>query len=206
MKLAVAPVFALAVLFASVGVSNAQSSRSCSEELGIRTSAELLIRCLNELSFRLEKAEDQARRLESRMFSLLDRQEVATVPSGAVMAFDLTGGCPIGWRQYRSLSGRVIVGTGRSGNTDTKDDFLTERELYDRGGQETVTLNIREMPEHSHPILRTDSQSGDGNFVNWSSMGSPNNKSTGEGTALTGSGTPHENMPPFLALNYCIKD
>lgn len=206
MKMIAAPALALIAVLLTVSASNAQSFRSCVDELGVRTSAESLIRCLTELSFRLEKAEDEVRRLENRMFSLLDAQETTAVPSGAVMAFDLPGGCPVGWRQYRQLSGRVIIGTGRSGNTDTKDNFLTERELYDRGGQETVTLSAREMPAHTHRQVWGQGAGTANTVASGNNLQNYREATMTQATRSTGGGQPHENMPPFLALHYCIKD
>ncbi|WP_435659864.1 hypothetical protein [Leisingera caerulea] len=218
MKLAVSTVLAAVGLMMAIGGASAQSYRYCVNELGVRTSAESLIRCLNELSFRLEKAENEVRRLENRMFSLLSDQETAAIPSGAIMAFDLPGGCPVGWRQYRQLSGRVIVGTGRSGNTDAKDEFLTARELYDRGGRETVTLSIEEMPTHRHGIpmvtaphdFLDDGVGTNAPYFDYSRRSDVRTKigdsRPDQGVYAAGSGGSHENMPPFLALHYCLKD
>jgi len=184
--------------------SSAQSSRACEAALESGRSADLLIRCVYELSFRLERSERSLRELELMVYSVREESESVLIPSGAVLAFDSPSGCPKGWRTYSQASGRTIVGVGR-GNVDQRGQFLTIRELYTTGGQEYVTLNLEQMPSHSHPILRTDSRSGDGNFVNWASMGSPNNRSTGSGTVPVGGGKAHENMPPFIALHYCIK-
>ncbi|GEM_PF-4221430 len=127
------------------------------------------------------------------------------IPSGAVVAFDRE--CPNeGWELYDRAGGRFIVGAGHHSNRDTNGKLLT---IYSKprldGGEEQHTLTVAEIPAHSHPILRTDSKSGDGNFVNWTAMGSPNNKSTGAGTATVGKSQSHNNMPPYIALYFCKK-
>lgn len=123
----------------------------------------------------------------------------AAFPSRAVVAF--TAGslgqsiCPEGWSYYKKAENRFILGA----------DEL-KYQIGVTGGAESVALTISEMPTHSHPILRTSSNSGDGNYVNWAAMGSPNNKSTGSGTAPVGDSQPHNNMPPYIALYFCKKD
>ncbi len=62
-------------------------------------------------------------------------QASASVPTGAVMAFNLTS-CPTGWSQFAPASGRTIIGTG-SGNTDENGVSLSQRALGNTGGAET---------------------------------------------------------------------
>ncbi len=94
--------------------------------------------------------------------------------------------------------------------------------LYDlgqMGGSETVTLLQSEMPSHTHTVRAND---GDGLFpgpVNnvWSGPGADRdlfwyNAATIGGSAimaptasgLTGGNFPHNNMMPYLTLNFCI--
>ena len=57
----------------------------------------------------------------------------ASVPSGAVMAFDLRGKCPSGWSQWDKASGRVIIGTGTRDGENYKN--------YQIGGTAKTTVS-----------------------------------------------------------------
>lgn len=94
---------------------------------------------------------------------------------------------------------------------------LSLHDLGETGGSETVTLLANEMPNHNHGLRASQ---GDGNEI------SPNNQlfATGIGgvatyapanagattpldagaIALSGGGLPHNNMQPYLTLNFCI--
>ena len=63
------------------------------------------------------------------------------IPQNAVVAFNRQ--CPAGWELFRDAAGRMIVGVGQG-------DGLRNRGLEERGGAETHTLTIAEMPRHSH--------------------------------------------------------
>lgn len=94
--------------------------------------------------------------------------------------------------RYRlpNLRGRMIYGTYSGGGVG----------LLDTGGSETVTLTTAQMPEHGH------------NFRASSSIGSNiNNIARGgvladeAGAVLTaGGGEPHDNMPPYVQLIWCM--
>lgn len=130
----------------------------------------------------------------------------ALIPSGAILAFDTPSGCPDGWDSFVDAQSRFIVGAsfGMRGNIPLSQP-LTPHKYRAHGGDEWVSLTVAQMPTHSHSILRTDSD-GDGNFVKWTAMGSPNNRSTGSGIGSAGESQPHPNMPPYIALYFCKKD
>jgi microcystin-dependent protein len=79
------------------------------------------------------------------------------------------------------------------------------------GGAETVTLLITEMPTHNHMVAASggdaNSNKTEGTFL--ATGGSYATASDGTVMAAnmilpTGEGQPHENMPPYLALIFCI--
>jgi microcystin-dependent protein len=89
---------------------------------------------------------------------------------------------------------------------------LTQRNLGQRNGTENHTLSIPEMPSHGHSI-GVSSAVGNAKMPNDNllaqSNDGENNFTTGEAdgemtTENLGGGQGHNNMPPFLAVNFII--
>jgi hypothetical protein len=128
------------------------------------------------------------------------------IPRGVIVAW--TGSqAPDGWaicdgdNGTPDLSGRFILGSGFADN-------LTPRTLNQRGGAETHTLNVNELPEHDHyvaPSAGYESNSSRRNiyadFSGWHHGRYRRDVRTGP----TGRGDPHNNMPPFHVLAYIMK-
>lgn len=107
------------------------------------------------------------------------------------------------------LRGRTPIHVGRS-------DGGADHGLGQKSGEETHTLSVNEMPQHDHPLHgidepasgRTDQPAG--TFLSKAasdlySTEASNLLSLGSGTiANAGGGQAHENMQPFLAVNFCI--
>jgi microcystin-dependent protein len=103
---------------------------------------------------------------------------------------------------------------------------LSLRDLGESSGEQTVTLLSSEMPVHTHTFQATvttgNSASPSGNelalataggsktaaaqVVNYYSTntGSPNAQLNPAAISVAGSSLPHNNMMPYLTLNYCI--
>lgn len=96
------------------------------------------------------------------------------------------------------LKGRISVGLDSS---DTDFDALGKT-----GGEKTHTLTINEMPSHNHGLY-TDTQPG--HTVNSWGVATTIKGSTlyanSQRMSYTGNSLPHNNMPPYLVLNYIIK-
>lgn len=80
------------------------------------------------------------------------------------------------------------------------------------GGEVTHTLTVDEMPTHTHQALGSISAANTvlpANSV-WAVTDNPaynqsaNTSMSPVGISSTGGSQPHNNMQPFLALNYCI--
>ncbi len=129
-----------------------------------------------------------------------------------------------GVRNYKlpDLRGRVAIGQGQGPG-------LSNRQLSQVGGQERVVLTPQEMPSHSHDVthsLKVDLKCSDSSGKNTSPVDAaiaeaennafnddgPNQDMKSGSVTLEGDITaqnsggnqPHDNMQPFLVINYCI--
>lgn len=94
-----------------------------------------------------------------------------------------------------NLKGRVITGLD---HTDASFDTLGEK-----GGEKTHTLNIDEMPSHNHSLPgRLVNADGSDIVRELAGQDSANNNSS---SYNTGGGQPHNNLQPYIVLNYIIK-
>lgn len=133
-------------------------------------------------------------------FDIFQKIPALFVPQGAVVAFKLRD-CPRGWSVYDEAKGKVILGAGNG--KDARNRNLTYRPLEGMGGEETVVLEIDEMPNHSHFSPATDDPNhGVAGLRPMSGSIKLNNRET----TKVGGGEGHENMPPWIALTYCIRN
>lgn len=154
------------------------------------------------------------------------------VPAGAVVAFDLSDGCPAGWRaDFSKGNGKFILGVGKGTlayrgihhKPDIADNVVALSEVVwnDQGGAETHTLTPSQMPQHNHS-LSTSHQAGsaihDGLGGSNAEYGIDRDFSAPVGQAdgswgimpkmlsQAGKSHPHNNMPPYVALYFCKKE
>jgi microcystin-dependent protein len=92
------------------------------------------------------------------------------------------------------LRGRTVIGVGTGSG-------LTARTLAATGGAETHTLTVDEMPAHTHTANENTSPEYVGTGVYRTDVW--NDSATN--TSSTGGDQPHNNMQPFLVMNYIIK-
>lgn len=90
---------------------------------------------------------------------------------------------------------------------------LSERVIGEIGGSQFVTLLESEMPAHSHAINGSSrpSTENDPNDFYWGSIAnkyknaaSPAVMMAFQTLSVAGGGLPHNNMMPYLVLNFCI--
>ena len=104
------------------------------------------------------------------------------------------------------LRGRVPIHVGRSNGGDHHSEGQ-------KSGEETHTLAANEMPQHTHALKATNTGNGsaspaDNVFANAGSdvYGSPQSLVAMNAGVVThvGGGQAHENMQPYLVVNFCI--
>lgn len=146
---------------------------------------------------------------------------IGITPTGAVMAFDITSGCPSGWASFVEARGRSIVGSATQAEIDSapaafaydsRGVKLSPRLFRQAAGEEAHVLTEAEMPAHQHiTILGSDPSPvmafygvGPANaqaIAGAGRSGVPTTK-----TSASGQGAPHNNLPPSVALTYCRKN
>ena len=114
------------------------------------------------------------------------------------------------------MQGNVPMQTGQG-------QGLSERFLGEMSGTESVTLLLSEIPAHTHAAQvstadanasdatgrvygksRYDDGQGTTGAVSTFSAQAPNATLSPMSLALAGGGLPHNNMQPYLTLNFCI--
>lgn len=91
---------------------------------------------------------------------------------------------------------------------------LSLRDLGEIGGSQYVTLLQSEMPAHTHTLSTSvrpaDSLNpgglspGTGNNIYATAAGAPQVQMAPQALSVTGGSLPHNNMQPYLTLNFCI--
>lgn len=114
------------------------------------------------------------------------------LPVGAVVAFDLSDGCPEGWEEFDDARGRFILG---------QSDERSEWSFRQRHGEAEHVLTIPEIPSHDHKYI-------DNSYAIVSPIsrsGSGGHQDVQRTTEKTGGGQAHNNMPPYISLYWCKK-
>ena len=105
------------------------------------------------------------------------------------------------------LRGRMILGADNMGGSSA--DVVINQEADIIGGiagSELHQLTVEELASHSHQIKNSPSgsssnESSEG-FYSWTTT---NNSQQYRNSENTGGDQPHNNMPPYITLNYIIK-
>jgi len=93
---------------------------------------------------------------------------------------------------------------------------LNNRIVGETGGSATVILSLDQIPAHSHsvqcaaagdalsPANAVFAGESRGNPPAYGALPGPPAILRNTAVAMTGGGQPHDNMPPYVALNFCI--
>ena len=111
------------------------------------------------------------------------------------------------------LRGRVPIHQGQGPG-------LSNYVIGQMAGSETVTLNSSQLPAHNHTAMANNTSATGAVPVAGNSIASPKDVNNDNAymystaapdttiipssVSIAGGNQPHENMQPFLALNYCI--
>lgn len=106
------------------------------------------------------------------------------------------------------LRGRCALSAGQGPG-------LSSYDLGQVSGQETVTLTVNTMPAHNHAPLTIQASAGTklnavpannnlGGAMIYTNAALDSTLTPGGSTGNTGGSQPHNNMQPYLVLNYCI--
>jgi microcystin-dependent protein len=109
-----------------------------------------------------------------------------------------------------NIQGRATMASGQGPG-------LTSRNLGEAGGEPSVTLNLQQIPAHTHiPSASLAATTPSPNGAVWANPGgrpAPNAFATpigtaqimnAQATAATGGSQPHNNLMPYQTLNFCI--
>lgn len=152
------------------------------------------------LESRLAQAETKISELETQL-------SIYGQASGLVAAFnrDPSRPCPDKWKLFAPASGRFVVGAGDNDNKDLNGNDLSDRTVGTTSGEEYNRLINDQLPQRQVEInnlvgtSKTDRYNAGGKDY-WVVVSTKGNIEVG------GNSDPVRNMPPFVALYYCIKE
>lgn len=114
----------------------------------------------------------------------------------------------LGGNTLPDLKGRMPVGVGQQSNTkwdSTAETYTadgTDFALADSGGTEDHKLLTAEIPSHNHSVEANSQDYVDAGTAR--AIGSNNGSDGTFNSGSAGSDSPHNNLPPYLALNFII--
>jgi len=197
-------------------------TRTIDDTLAATADADNLNNMLSKLAYMLKSITGQ-----DNWYTAPDINQANTAlgvnPSGAIVSYAgssapdgylLCDGSTVSRTTYADLYDVIgtTYGTGDGSTTfalpDLQDKFVlgkgdTYSTLAATGGETEHTLTTDEMPSHHHTI--TGGTSGTAGYVTMESDGNSASTESSNGTNYTGGGEAHNNMPPYIVLNYIIK-
>ncbi len=138
--------------------------------------------------------------LDSRYVLKDELQHIAAVDELIVLTNRNCEDLGKGWKPYVHISGRFPIGAGTTITADERNE-RRKFKLLETGGEYMHVLTEPEMPRHTHPYSdRTQRHPNIGD--SGSRIGDTQVQDNRE-TDPEGEDMPHNNMPPYLVLNFC---
>ncbi|MDE0035588.1 MAG: hypothetical protein OXU75_20975 [Deltaproteobacteria bacterium] len=107
------------------------------------------------------------------------------------------------WRRYDTMDGRFPLGAGQ---TKEQLEGKTTFKVGEKGGAYVHRLTELEMPNHTHSFKDRYLDGRTGGGVRGDDDDKERHYTDGNRTTKDrGGGKPHNNMPPYLVVNYCQK-
>jgi microcystin-dependent protein len=104
------------------------------------------------------------------------------------------------------LRGNFILGKDNMGGSSRNRVTDTEADTVgSEAGSQTHTLTTDEIPAHTHDQYAGSSGGGSDTWMQSFASGQANQVISAENTSSVGGGSAHENMPPYMTMNYIIK-
>ena len=121
--------------------------------------------------------------------------EASRVPSRAVLAFQVPineeGSCPEGWSHFETASGRFLRG-------------LAPGETATTGGNDNITLNVAQLPAHTHQFQDNTTEIISGRGLGGSgTRGDVLTSTETRNTSSVGNGQPVNIMPRYVSVVFC---
>lgn len=105
------------------------------------------------------------------------------------------------WKRFTRMDGRFPIATGMGVD---KQGRGMKFELDAQGGEYKHVLSIDELPIHTHQYFDT-SHGAKPEKVDYGDDRAQEHRDHKRKTEETGGDQPHNNIPPYLALNFCYK-
>ncbi len=106
------------------------------------------------------------------------------------------------WKRYKPISGRFAVATGEGDDGKKTKAF----KLENKGGEYEHVLTVDEMPSHQHGYDSISRGHMGRRVTDYGDDQANSHENELSKTKSTGGGNPHNNMPPYLVLNFCHFD
>jgi microcystin-dependent protein len=189
-------VLGLLTLLASFSAAMAQTT--CPDPLPLKPSPSQPVACV------------VAMKSEIAALKAVEPPKAVAIPNGAIVMTDqecATLGS--NWSKFTAARGRFPIAAGASQDiNNVKMQFVVGHE--DSRGEYAHKLIDAEMPKHNHsqpPFVYLLKRDGKGTTVRVDTTATqPNVAAGGHAAIITAGGNlPHNNLPPYIALNFCKK-
>eukprot|EP00028_Trichosphaerium_sp_Am-I-7-wt_P006033 CAMPEP_0168537840 /NCGR_PEP_ID=MMETSP0405-20121227/20660_1 /TAXON_ID=498012 /ORGANISM="Trichosphaerium sp, Strain Am-I-7 wt" /LENGTH=204 /DNA_ID=CAMNT_0008566665 /DNA_START=123 /DNA_END=733 /DNA_ORIENTATION=- len=119
-------------------------------------------------------------------------RKISTVVEDGILTVHKLSKCPEGWVELENSADRFLMGAGSS-------------ELGELGGEKQHRLTIQEMPSHSHNPYVTSPRHKGGGISGWVLGNGGPSQGAQQVVNAAGEGKPHNNLPPYVTVKFCVK-